>query len=66
MKTKKRALDEAEIIMFKCLEKGISFKTIEGNIITLRPSLAITKEEMDSVIAILDETIGEVEAGIKY
>ncbi len=65
-KTKKRALDEAEIIMFKCLEKGLSFKTIEGNIITLRPSLTITKEEMDSAIAILDETIGEVEAGIKY
>lgn len=65
-KTKKRALDEAEIIMFKCLEKGLSFKTIEGNIITLRPSLVITKEEMDRALAILDETIGEVEAGIKY
>ena len=26
----------------------------------------ITKEEMDRALAILDETIGEVEAGIKY
>lgn len=65
-KTKARALDEAEIIMFKCLEKGLSFKTIEGNIITWRPSLAITKEEMDSALAILDKAIGEVEAGVKY
>ena len=65
-KTKARALDEAEIIMFKCLEKGLSFKTIEGNIITWRPSLAITKEEMDSALVILDKAIGEVEAGVKY
>ena len=26
-RTKERAFDEAEIIMFKCLEKGLSFKT---------------------------------------
>jgi len=31
-KTRERAVDEAEIIMFKCLEKGLSAKTIEGNI----------------------------------
>ena len=42
-KTKERAVDEAEIIMFKCLEKGLSFKTIEGNVITLRPALIITQ-----------------------
>jgi len=65
-KTKERAFDEAEIIMFKCLEKGLSFKTIEGNIITLRPALVITREEMDKALDILDEAIGEVELGMKY
>ncbi|HOO91208.1 MAG TPA: aspartate aminotransferase family protein [Syntrophales bacterium] len=65
-KTKERAVNEAEIIMLKCLEKGLSFKTIEGNIITLRPALVITQDEMDKALDILDETIGEVEWGATY
>ena len=65
-KTKERALDEAEIIMYKCMEKGLAFKTIEGNIITLRPALTITRKEMDKALDILDEVIGEVEGGITY
>jgi 4-aminobutyrate aminotransferase len=65
-KTRRRALEEAEIIMFKCLEKGLSAKTIEGNILTLRPALVITREEMDRAIDIIDEAIGEVEDGKKY
>jgi 4-aminobutyrate aminotransferase len=64
--TKARAVDEAEIIMFKCLEKGLSAKTIEGNVLTLRPALVITREEMDRAINIIDEAIGEVEEGKKY
>jgi 4-aminobutyrate aminotransferase len=65
-KTQKRAIEEAEIIMFKCLEKGLSAKTIEGNVLTLRPALVITEEEMDRAIDIIDEAIGEVEQGKKY
>jgi 4-aminobutyrate aminotransferase len=65
-KSRKRALEEAEIIMFKCLEKGLSAKTIEGNILTLRPALVITRPEMDRAIDIIDEVIGEVEQGKKY
>ncbi|MDM8542528.1 aspartate aminotransferase family protein [Desulfococcaceae bacterium HSG9] len=56
-KTKERAIDEAEIIMYKCMQKGLAFKTIEGNIITLRPALVITKEEIDHALDILDEAI---------
>ena len=59
--TKERATREAEAIMFKCMERGLAFKTIEGNIITLRPALVITREEMDWALDILDEAIGEVE-----
>ena len=65
-KTRARAVDEAEIIMFKCLEKGLSSKTIEGNVLTLRPALVISQEEMDRAIDIIDEAIGEVEEGQKY
>jgi len=64
--TKERAVDEAEIIMFKCLEKGLGFKTIEGNVITLRPALPISSEEMDRALDIIDGAIGEVERGMKY
>ena len=65
-KTKERAVDEAEIIMFKCLEKGLSFKTIEGNVITLRPALVITQQEMDRALGILEAAIADVEQGKKY
>jgi 4-aminobutyrate aminotransferase len=65
-KTRERAVDEAEIIMFKCLEKGLSAKTIEGNVLTLRPALVITQDQMDRAIDIIDETVGEVENGKKY
>ena len=52
--------------MFKCLEKGLSAKTIEGNVLTLRPALVIAQEQMDRAIDIIDEVIGEVEDGKKY
>jgi 4-aminobutyrate aminotransferase len=65
-KTKERAIREAEIIMFKCMEKGLAFKTIDGNMITLRPALIITREELDWALDILDESIGEVERGLFY
>ncbi|HSM90926.1 MAG TPA: hypothetical protein VLT56_12985, partial [Desulfobacterales bacterium] len=64
--TKERAVDEAEIIMFKCLERGLSFKTIDGNVLTLRPALVITQEEMDRSLDILEQAIGEVERGGSY
>jgi 4-aminobutyrate aminotransferase len=59
--TKERAIEEAELIMFKAFEKGVAFKIIEGNIITLRPSLTLTKAEMDQVLNVLEESIAEVE-----
>ncbi len=52
-----------EIIMYKCMQNGLAFKTIEGNVITLRPALVITRDEMDRALDILDIAIGEVEKG---
>jgi 4-aminobutyrate aminotransferase len=65
-KTKERAVEEAETLMYRCFEKGLAFKTIEGNVVTLRPALTITRKEMDRALDILDESIGEVEQGKKY
>ncbi len=64
--TRERAIDEAEIIMYKCMERGLAFKLIEGNVITLRPALVITKKEMDRALDILDKTIAEVAQGANY
>ncbi len=64
--TRERAAAEAEMVMYRCMEKGLAFKTMEGNRITLRPALAITKPEMDRALDILDEAIGEVEDGLGY
>ena len=65
-KIKERAIDEADMIMYKCLERGLLFKTAGGNILSLRPALVITKEEMDKALDILDESISEVERGMAY
>ncbi|MFT3747660.1 MAG: aspartate aminotransferase family protein [Agriterribacter sp.] len=47
--TKKRAEQAAEKVMYHCLNNGVAFKVIEGNIITMRPSLVITKEDCDKI-----------------
>ncbi len=65
-RTRERAAREAEIIMYKCMEKGLAFKLIEGNIITLRPALIITHDEIDQALDIIDTVIGEVERGATY
>ncbi len=49
-KTKERAIDYAEQVMYYCLRQGVAFKVIEGNILTLRPALTITTDECDRII----------------
>lgn len=58
--TKERAVDEAERIMYACFEQGVAFKIIEGNIITLRPSLIITKDDCDRIVAVLKKALVEI------
>ncbi|UCH20711.1 MAG: aminotransferase class III-fold pyridoxal phosphate-dependent enzyme, partial [Deltaproteobacteria bacterium] len=62
-KTRERANDEAEAVMYKALTKGLSFKLSMGNIITLTPSLTITKDEIDKALQIIEDSIAEVEKG---
>ncbi|HEY2082836.1 MAG TPA: aminotransferase class III-fold pyridoxal phosphate-dependent enzyme, partial [Verrucomicrobiae bacterium] len=56
------AVEEAERVMYESLTRGLNFKVTMGNVLTLTPSLVITKDEMDQALQILDEVIGLVEA----
>lgn len=47
--TKERAVQEAEAIMYHCMQQGVAFKIIEGNIITMRPALTITKDHCNMI-----------------
>lgn len=53
--TKARAIEEANQLMGFCMERGISFKLIQGNILNLKPALVVTKEEVDWVLEVLKE-----------
>lgn len=57
--TRDKATQEAEMVMFYSLEKGLSFKVIDGNVITLRPALTISREEIDLAVDILDQAIAK-------
>lgn len=59
--TRARAAEEAEAVMYEALGRGLSFKLSMGNIVTLAPPLTITRQELDSALAVLDASLTEVE-----
>ncbi|MBO7747306.1 aspartate aminotransferase family protein [Paenibacillus sp. MWE-103] len=63
---KEKAVAEAEAVMYKAMERGVAFKIIEGNVITLRPSLLITEDEMRGALEIIEQCIREVAHGRGY
>ncbi|MFV9551442.1 aspartate aminotransferase family protein [Algibacter sp. PT7-4] len=58
--TKERDVEAAHQIMNFCLQRGISFKLIQGNILNLKPALIITKAEIDYTLKTLKEAICSV------
>lgn len=58
-KTKLRDSSLAESIMYRCLEKGLSFKVSHGNVINLSPPLIIAEHELDTALGILENVIAE-------
>ena len=48
------AADAAERILYAALDRGLSFKTTMGNVLTLTPPLVTTEAEMDRALAILE------------
>lgn len=52
-----KASNEAEKVMYGCMEKGLSFKVSGGNVLTLSPPLTIKRGEMLKAMRILDNVI---------
>ncbi len=59
--TKERATDEAEAVMYRALEKGLSFKITAGNILSLLPPLTITSQELEAALGIVEDCLSQVE-----
>ena len=50
--------DIAPTVLLSCLEKGLMVNQLKPNALRFIPPLIITKQEIDEVIAILDEVLG--------
>jgi len=59
--TAEPAVKEAELVFYKCLERGLSLKTT-GAVLMLSPPLVITREELERAFSILDHSLSDVEA----
>lgn len=57
------ANDMAEAVMYAAFDKGLSFKTSMGNILSLTPPLVTTMEDMDAAIDILDGSLAVATGG---
>ena len=55
-----RATEAAEAVMYEALQRGLSFKTTMGNILTLTPPLTVSREELDGALEILEASLGEI------
>jgi len=58
--TRDRARGQAEQVMYRALERGLSFKLTMGNILTLTPALTITETQFDEAVDILDACFEEL------
>ncbi|HCE2186826.1 TPA: aspartate aminotransferase family protein [Vibrio parahaemolyticus] len=63
---KARAYDEAESVLYQCLNNGVSFKVSQGNVIQLSPPLIITREQLKEALAIFEEAIAKVCEDFNY
>lgn len=64
--SKARAYDEAEAVLYQCLNNGVSFKVSQGNVIQLSPPLIITREQLIEALAIFEEAIANVCKDFNY
>ncbi|MFH4365362.1 aspartate aminotransferase family protein [Vibrio diabolicus] len=64
--SKARAYDEAEAVLYQCLNNGVSFKVSQGNVTQLSPPLIITREQLTEALAIFEEAIAKVCKDFNY
>ena len=55
--TREKAYTVAEHTMYGCLERGLSFKISQGNVLQLSPPLTIPRADLERAMAIVDEAI---------
>jgi 4-aminobutyrate aminotransferase len=60
--SREAAGDLAEEILYRALDKGLSFKITMGNVLTLTPPLVTSGGEMNTAIDILDACLAEATA----
>jgi 4-aminobutyrate aminotransferase len=59
--TRDKASDQADAVMYHCLDHGLSFKTSHGNVLTLTPPLTIAEPDLDRALDILDQALAAAE-----
>ncbi len=60
------ARDAADRVLYRALDKGLSFKTTMGNVLTFTPSLITRKADMDFALNIIDDSLTEVERELGF
>lgn len=58
--TKTRAYDEAEALLYQCLNQGLSFKVSQGNVAQLSPPLIIERSDLNAALDIFEAAIDQV------
>ncbi|OLQ88188.1 aspartate aminotransferase family protein [Vibrio panuliri] len=58
--TKQRAFEQAETVLYQCLQNGLSFKVSQGNVIQLSPPLIISREQLSQALHIFEQAIASV------
>jgi len=64
--SREAANDAADMVLYRALAKGLSFKTTMGNVLSFTPSLITTRKDMDFAMNVIDESLGEVERELGY
>ena len=64
--SKARAFDEAEAVLYHCLNAGLSFKVSQGNVIQLSPPLIINRDELKRALTIFAGAIDKVSRDFGY
>lgn len=55
--SRERAVEEAEAVMYHCLEHGLSFKVSQGNVLQLCPPLTVSRNELLEAFRIIRQAI---------
>ena len=58
--TKEPANDAAEAVLYRALDRGLTFKVTMANVLTLSPPLVIARDDLDRALDIVDACLGEV------